>query len=102
MKSIRKLFTLTILALLIAGYIFSAMFILAHSNHEHDSNGDEGACNACVHVLVAEKMLKRLFAAAVSALFALTCFYISRFVWKSAGFHLQSYTPICMKVRINN
>lgn len=80
----------------------STTFILTHANHEHDHDGPNGSCVTCIHLTIAENLLKQLAAALVAAVlaFALSLFILFRL--KHSASCVGSSTLITLKVRLNN
>jgi hypothetical protein len=83
--------------------LFSMVFITAHSNHEHDSDGRCGGCAQCEYIMdAAINFLKQdCQPLTVYALIAVCMFFVV-FITKIFSFNRVCSTPVSLKVRLNN
>ena len=96
-----------IMALALAAYfiyaaLLSGAFILTHENHEHDHNGIGGNCTVCVQIHNQVNLLKQLSVAFVAISRGLIALFAILGILCSALSLIKSYTPVTLKIRLNN
>jgi hypothetical protein len=82
--------------------VLSSAFIVTHSSHEHDSDGVDGGCAVCAHIVAAENLLKAVTVSAALCAIALGALIKALSVLHSARRGTCGNTPIGLKVRLNN
>lgn len=102
MNSIFKLVALAICVFFVVASLFLAMFVIMHSDHEHDHNGREGSCLTCASVSTAGSLLKIISTMIVGTAIAICCFVAFISIVKSISYQSLYHTPVNLKVRINN
>ena len=98
---IRQIFLVACI-LFIAGLLLSEAFLITHIDHEHDHAGPQGTCTACVLLAAVEGALKHVSAALIGLLLAFGCFSAAHSTIKTNALFAGSYTPVFMKVKLNN
>jgi len=82
--------------------LFSGLFVLTHFSHEHDHNGFEGACSACVQLQTIENILKQLGSSEISAVSVICGFFCLTLMLSPVVFDGARLTPVELKIRFNN
>ncbi|MDR1914219.1 MAG: hypothetical protein LBQ68_07055 [Clostridiales bacterium] len=89
--------------LLIATFLISCIYIFVHAEHEHDHNGVEGDCSACMQVANAERLLKKFSNIAFGALIMVGIFFLIRRTGNKLAYIFKYvFSLITLKVRLNN
>jgi hypothetical protein len=97
-----RLIALLLCALFIAVSLLSSVFILTHANHEHDHDMPDGSCATCAHVMAAENLLKTLGTAVIAVALYLSGHHALVSTLKPIASDLDFFTPVSLKVRLNN
>ena len=98
----KRVIAFVFLACFITVSIISNVFILTHTEHQHDSHSIGGGCETCVQLKSAESILEQCrviitgIVLGVSALFAISGIFGGR-----VAFALL-LTPVALKIRMNN
>lgn len=82
--------------------IFGAASLLSHLDHEHDQDGLNGSCAACAHIIAAGNILKQISTGVTSAVIAIVGLLISVFLYRSQSLQIRLFTPVTLKVKLNN
>jgi len=85
-------------ACLVCVCAFSMAFIVKHSHHDCAYE----QCRTCAQIERAQNLLKQLRSNPVSALSSLVVFAGILIVIALVAFGVDTYTPVALKVRINN
>lgn len=103
-KNMRSKRTLAVMLVIVfvLSVSFSAVFILSHGVNEHDHNGSNGTCAACIQLSAAQNLLKQLGIIFAMAFVGLGNLAIAVLLLRAALQNIHQRTPISLKERINN
>ncbi|GHU68128.1 hypothetical protein AGMMS49983_20330 [Clostridia bacterium] len=82
--------------------LLSTAFILTRSAHEHDRVGQGGSCATCAHITAAEKLLNTLGIALTGIALSSAIRHLVISARKPIVSDVDFFTPISLKVRLNN
>lgn len=86
----------------IAFALTGTALLAAHVNHVHDHSGPDGSCAACAHMAAVGNMLKQLLPASLGAAAVFACLLTALFFFRPAFLPICSYSPVALKVKLNN
>ncbi|MDR0858300.1 MAG: hypothetical protein LBN97_04645 [Oscillospiraceae bacterium] len=86
----------------VAALVLASAFIVVHGNHEHDTNGTDGACAVCACVSAAGNLLKAVSSAAAVCVFAFGAIFAALRLLKSLRLDFAVSTLTSVKIRLNN
>ena len=101
-QNAKKVFALIVLVCFIILSLFSEAFILTHDEHEHGHNGFGGSCALCVQLNNVENLLKQLVMAAAVATLGVISLLTTIAILYTVSSLLGLYTPVKLKIRLNN
>lgn len=101
-KPVFRYIAIVLFVCILLSSILSGLFVITHSNHEHDHSGSNESCATCIQLAHAENLLKQLSSAIVATalVFALSLFNL--FYLKLPVHHVFTSTLVTLKVRLNN
>ncbi len=79
----------------------SSAFVSVHTDHSHEHNGAEERCSTCILLATAENLFKTVFTVIINAVFAFTCLNTVFYLYNT-GADIDFFTPIRLKVKLNN
>jgi hypothetical protein len=92
---------LAVCALFVAISLFSEIYVITHAAHQHDHDGENGACAVCAQ-LAAVGMSRQLTALAAKAPAAAPVPSLSAPAPQSAQSRVCASSPVTLKVKLNN
>ena len=98
----RRIIAIAFCVCIISVAILSNVFILSHSEHNHDNNGVGGGCVTCELLLSAENIGKQLGVALVGVLLAMGKMFFDVKTLKTMVACVLPTTPVRLKIRMNN
>jgi len=102
-NSIRKrTAAFALLVCLLAVSFFSASLSVAHISHEHNESGANGCCAICAKIQNAENLFKQLITALGGEVFNASLLFGSAAVLLPITISITAYTPVKLKIRMNN
>jgi len=101
-QNTKKIMILILLVSFIMLSLFSETFLLSHAEHEHDHNGISGSCTICVQLHHAENLRKQLYVAVAITTIGFISLLITITYLGSISSVLGLYTPVKLKIRLNN
>ena len=84
-----------------ASFLVPASYVIARAGHDHDDDGPHHECTVCLCLAAIEKLIKRVVTAAFSSLTAIFVL-LALGVLYQAFTHIILFTPVALKVRLNN
>ena len=98
----KRFFASIFLVCYIFVFLLSGFFILERSHHEHDHDGIAGTCVTCAQIHNAENLLKQLNMAFFgAAVFIALSYVLAMILHVFAGISIL-FTPVDLKIRMNN
>ena len=97
-----RLIALALCFSIIFVFLLSTAFISIKSNHAHDSNGINGSCATCCQISTAEALLKQFSTAIIFSSFIIKIYFFIPFLIKYITFRIRFFTPVTLKIRMNN
>lgn len=101
-KSKTRIIALAFLVCIITVSVFSNMFILSHTKHEHNHNGVGGGCVTCERLSNAMDVRKQLSMVSAVAVLVIAKMFFDVKVLKMTTVCVLPITPVGLKTRMNN
>jgi hypothetical protein len=97
-----RIITLAFLTCFLIVSIISGMFILTHTDHEHDNNGIKETCVICARIQDVENILRQLNILFICTLFVKSVIYAVTGLLKAIAIYSPVSVPVTLKTRMNN
>jgi len=98
----KRIAAFIILLFFIFTSLLSGIYIISHTNHEHDRNASNGGCAVCLQIKEAVHILSQLRLAVVSMFIIIIYLFILVFALGSLLSFFEADSLIKLKVRMNN
>ena len=95
---LKKIFILALYLLFISVTAFSLIFMIEYAEHECCPD----ACHTCVHINVAQRLLSQIGTAFAVSICVVATFGFLRTLYPIERPLFFSFSPIALKVRLNN
>ncbi|GHU71572.1 hypothetical protein AGMMS49992_05820 [Clostridia bacterium] len=98
----RQWMALALCLLLAAALVLSTAFVSMYAQHEHDTDGPDGACSVCVEVVATFNLIRQMgYACAILAILA-AFQHTAMSLFRDASSHSDHPTLVTLHTRQNN